>query len=457
MAFRAASISAFFLLIFLSVSLPAAAQSVPQNTPSPLPPVTAPKTSPLLPQKPPTAAEIMRERISKAKAYIAVRNYNAAVYELENIRRETGDQSVQAVTNVLLTNSYLEQGDYKKAQEFLKLAFDQLKTNKPGAAELYNSVAGQVIRDARNKVERYKALGLTVSDRNLPLEAVNDIEQMRNTVEAVITQAKELGADKAKASAAMALLEEASTSRAALARDDYDARRWKDEVADSREQIAQSRSVIVNAVDGSTSPASVRQTAPPVTIASNVPAASSPAPTASSVPAKIPRTAMETSAVTPPRPAPQPVQSAPVAVTTNEPRPAPVQQQPAPNVAAAVPQQAPATVASNPPAPVQTTAPAAAAAASSGPMDVGSLISFATKQTWPVYPQMARSMRAQGVVRVDIVVDEEGQVAEVQNLSGNNLLQPVVKDVIRKWRFRPFLRDGQPVKAVGFVNFNFSL
>ena len=45
----------------------------------------------------------------------------------------------------------------------------------------------------------------------------------------------------------MALLEEASNSRSMLARDDYDARRWRDEIADSRETMANSRSVVVDA------------------------------------------------------------------------------------------------------------------------------------------------------------------------------------------------------------------
>ena len=59
----------------------------------------------------PTSGDVMRDRISKAKAYIAVRNYNAAIYELENIRRESNDQAVQSVVNVLLMNSYLEMSD----------------------------------------------------------------------------------------------------------------------------------------------------------------------------------------------------------------------------------------------------------------------------------------------------------------------------------------------------------
>ena len=48
-------------------------------------------------------------------------------------------------------------------------------------------------------------------------------------------------------------------------------------------------------------------------------------------------------------------------------------------------------------------------------------------------------------------------VGAVQNATGPSLLQPAAKDAIRKWRFKPFVRDGQPVKAIGFVNFNFSL
>ena len=47
----------------------------------------------------------------------------------------------------------------------------------------------------------------------------------------------------------MALLEEAANSRGMLARDDYDARHWKDEVADTREQITSSRSMVINAVN----------------------------------------------------------------------------------------------------------------------------------------------------------------------------------------------------------------
>ena len=90
-----------------------------------------------------TAADVMRERVAKAKAFIAVRNYSAAIYELENIRRETSEPTVNGVINVLLMNSFLEQGDYKRAQDFLT---ELSKSNKPDAAANYLTVAGQVVK-----------------------------------------------------------------------------------------------------------------------------------------------------------------------------------------------------------------------------------------------------------------------------------------------------------------------
>jgi protein TonB len=66
-------------------------------------------------------------------------------------------------------------------------------------------------------------------------------------------------------------------------------------------------------------------------------------------------------------------------------------------------------------------------------------------------------MRTTGVVKVEVTVDENGDVTEVQHTSGPSLLQTAAKEAVRRWKFRPFTKDGQPVKATGFVNFNFSL
>ena len=424
---------------FLSAQVPAAQ---PSATPVANAPASNPPTTPPIVEKQPTSAEIMRERISKAKAFIAVRNYNAAIYELENIRRETNDQSVNAVTNVLLMNTYLEQGDYKRAQGFLDQFFKSYKSNSASGNMYYSSVAAQVIKGSRNQVERYRALGLSVSDRNLPLEAVNDIERMRETLELVITQAKELGADKAKASAAMVLLEEATNSRSMIARDDYDARRWRQELGDSREQIASSRSVIINAVDGTTV---AQQPVTQDTVASNqanLPPSSSTAtpavfnPVPDPAKTKVPETLFASNSKPPVE------QSAgnPASTTTDPQRNRVIENKPTVQV------------------PVQQAAqPKVETGVPTGPMEVGSLIAYATKQQAPVYPPAAKSMRTVGVVKVEVVVNESGDVAEVKNTTGPMMLQTAAKDAIRKWKFKPFVRDGQPVKATGFLSFNFNL
>ena len=91
------------------------------------------------------------------------------------------------------------------------------------------------------------------------------------------------------------------------------------------------------------------------------------------------------------------------------------------------------------------------------PIDVGPLIGYATRQAPPIYPPAAKMVRASGLVRVDVTVNEQGDVTTVQKTTGPPLLQNAAKDAVRKWKFKPFIRDGQPVKANGYVSFNFSL
>jgi TonB family protein len=421
------------------------AQTVPPQTntataqPSPQPP----------PVRTPTAGEIMRERISKAKAFIAVRNYNAANYELESIKRETGDPAVQSVVNVLLMNSYLEQGDYKRAQDFLNQAYNIQKTTAPNAAANYFTVASQIVKGARSRVERYRALGLNPSDRTLPLEAVNDLEKMRETLEMVVTEVKEISKDKTKSADAMALLEEATTSRSMIARDDYDARKWRDEVADAREELASSRSVVLNAINEAPS----SSTPSPNTTAMSTPQSN---PVITDTSFKPPATlenkpAEKTLAINNPPPATLPASEGPK--TSDAPQYVPMKEPERGRVVDTKPvtQKVAETTAANPPEVKET------AKKDAGPLDVGSLLAYAIKQSQPIYPAAARSMRSTGVVRVEVLIDEDGSVAEVQGASGPMLLQGAAKDAIRKWRFRPFVKDGQPVRAVGYVSFNFAL
>ena len=433
---------------YLFAQTPQPTQNVQAQTQAPSPITTV--------EKQPTSADVMRERISKAKAFIAVRNYNAAIYELENIRRETSDQSVNAVTNVLLMNTYLEQGDYKRAQDFLNDFYKSYKSNSARGNLYYAAVAAQIIKGARNQVERYRSLGLSVSDRNLPLEAVNDIERMRETLELVVTQAKDLGADKTKTPAAMALIEEATNARSMIARDEYDARRWKDALGDSREDIASSQSVVISAVDGAAVPTPT-PTLPNTVAMNNIPVSNPPASTNTSLQQTVFKPVAENTSSNPQTQTPVVANNKPA---VQQPRVQQPQMQPPPQQEAVKEAERTRVIDNKPTVQVPIQAPSSTtsdASATGNALDVGSLIVYATKQQAPTYPPAARSMRTTGIVKVEVTVNETGEVAEVQKASGPMLLQAAAKDAIRKWKFKPFTRDGQPVKATGFVNFNFSL
>ncbi len=420
-----------------------------------------------------TSADVMRERVAKAKAFIAVRNYNAAIYELENIRRETSDPTVNGVINVLLMNSYLEQGDYTRAQEFLKELSNQKKINQPGGSANYFAVAGQVVKGAKNQLERYRALGLSVSDRTLPIEATVDVQKMRETLEVVVEQSKTLSKDKEKTPNAMALLDEATNVRSTLAKDDYDANRWKNESADAREMIASSRSVVINAVNDPTIEAGNKPN--PNTVALNQP-----------VDGSKPITETKTN------PTFQPVQNSsadkPITNQAKTETAKPSGEMIAKTESPIVPEQSKEETArkeeiqkpvnddtkadpkvrerkvENAETAKTTDQTGSEAVAGSenvpkdtSPMAVGSLVEYATQKSNPVYPITAKSMRMTGVVKIEVVVDEDGQVAEVQKSSGPTLLRGAATDAIKKWKFKPFTRGGEPVKATGFVSFNFTL
>ncbi|HEY0659016.1 MAG TPA: TonB family protein [Pyrinomonadaceae bacterium] len=410
-----------------------------------------------LAQSSPTSADVMRERITKVKALVAIKSYTAAIYELEGIRREVNDPAVNSVAQVMLMNCYLEQSDYKRAQALLTELFNAQKANKPNAN--YFAVAAQVVKGARSQLERYKSLGLMVSDRNLPVNAVDDINKMRETVENVITQSKTLGENKKESSDALALLEEAIHARSGLARDDYDAKRWKDEVADTRESLMNSRT-IVNAVDDSAMPdvstnsvaakTSVKKTSE--TVASIIPV-SNPATTGTATN----ETTKPAETVTQPTGAgqlkvPEKVDETPNGAAQNtNPEPQP----PTRNRRAQNSNSQTAEVKNTGENKSETVAENTAK--NDAPLAVGSLIDYATEKVNPTYPQAAKTMRTTGVVRVELIIGEDGQITEVQNASGPSMLQRAALDAVKKWKFKPFVRDGQPVKAAGFVNFNFAL
>ncbi len=74
----------------------------------------------------------------------------------------------------------------------------------------------------------------------------------------------------------------------------------------------------------------------------------------------------------------------------------------------------------------------------------------------PTYPAMAKQLKLEGRVVVDMTVGENGAVESADVVNGNPILASAAKTAAKSWRFQPFQEDGKSSKAVVRVNFDFS-
>ena len=75
----------------------------------------------------------------------------------------------------------------------------------------------------------------------------------------------------------------------------------------------------------------------------------------------------------------------------------------------------------------------------------------------PVYPDAAKRMRAQGIVTVDVILDETGKVVAANATSGPAILREAAVQAALKAKFSPTKLSGQPVKVSGVINYKFAL
>jgi TonB family protein len=76
----------------------------------------------------------------------------------------------------------------------------------------------------------------------------------------------------------------------------------------------------------------------------------------------------------------------------------------------------------------------------------------------PEYSEEARKAKYQGIVVLYVEVDPAGRAQNVRVLQRLGLgLDEKAIDAVRKWRFRPGLKDGKPVTVAATVEVNFRL
>jgi TonB family protein len=87
---------------------------------------------------------------------------------------------------------------------------------------------------------------------------------------------------------------------------------------------------------------------------------------------------------------------------------------------------------------------------------VGGGIAAPARRGVPRMPQEATAAGIQGVVIVEVVVDESGAVTEPRILRSIPLLDEAALSAVREWRFEPTIVDGRPVPVRMTLTVNFT-
>jgi protein TonB len=84
----------------------------------------------------------------------------------------------------------------------------------------------------------------------------------------------------------------------------------------------------------------------------------------------------------------------------------------------------------------------------------------APRQTYsvqPEYPALARQAHVWGIVVVNAVIDEHGNVVQARAVSGHPLLIPAALKAVLQWKYEPTLLNGTPVAVEMEVTVRFNL
>lgn len=116
----------------------------------------------------------------------------------------------------------------------------------------------------------------------------------------------------------------------------------------------------------------------------------------------------------------------------------------------------PSTSSSVVPAPPATDAATATAAATRVHLSPSATQTL-SRPVEPNYPLLAREMKIQGAVVLDVLIGREGIIQHLRVLSGPAILSAAAQEAVKQWRFRPYLQSGQPVETEARITVNFTI
>jgi TonB family protein len=79
------------------------------------------------------------------------------------------------------------------------------------------------------------------------------------------------------------------------------------------------------------------------------------------------------------------------------------------------------------------------------------------KKVQPGYPLSAKEQGIQGLVVLQAIITKEGRIRDLHVISGPEILQKPAMDAVKKWVYRPYLLNGEPVEVMTTINVIFTL
>ena len=75
----------------------------------------------------------------------------------------------------------------------------------------------------------------------------------------------------------------------------------------------------------------------------------------------------------------------------------------------------------------------------------------------PAYPEAAKADHIEGPVVVQAIISKNGVVDRVHVIEGNPRLRSAAAEAVQKWRYKPYLLNGQPVEVATTITVDFKL
>jgi protein TonB len=96
---------------------------------------------------------------------------------------------------------------------------------------------------------------------------------------------------------------------------------------------------------------------------------------------------------------------------------------------------------------------------SSAPLPIGGDVQMAKllRKVIPEYPQIAKSARISGVVRLIGTIGKDGTIQNLQVVSGHPMLTRAALDAVRQWIYKPTLLNGNAVEVIAPIEVTFTL